>query len=319
MPRKQKPSSSESDPWYAPSRPRPVADGIAARTTRGAFGASWWGKRWIAALEQFGWGSRLQRGRSYARKGQVISLELAPGQVQARVQGSARTPYRVTLGLPVLTDAQWAGVTDALAQQAIFAAQLLAGEMPQEIEQVFAQAGAPLFPQTASDLATRCSCPDIANPCKHIAAVYYLLGERFDDDPFLIFQLRGRTQAALLAALRERRASPAPAADESRARRVRAARSARSVLRGRAGAGRPDAPRRRTTPGHTDPAALWPAAGRQRARSAGDLSGADPPDSGPGGGRRPVSGQAAHGDGDIHRAIMVAWSGCSAPGPGMPP
>jgi uncharacterized Zn finger protein len=191
-----------------------VADGIAAKTTRGAFGASWWGKRWIAALEQFGWGSRLQRGRSYARKGQVIRLDLAPGQVQARVQGSASTPYRVTLALPVLTDAQWAGVLDTLAEQAIFAAQLLAGEMPQEIEQAFAQAGAPLFPRAASDLATRCSCPDMANPCKHIAAVYYLLGERFDDDPFLIFELRGRTQAALLAALRERRTSPAPAEDE---------------------------------------------------------------------------------------------------------
>lgn len=215
MARKRKPSAWESDPWYPPSRPRPVADGIAAKTTRGAFGASWWGKRWIAALEQFGWGSRLQRGRSYARKGQVISLDVAPGQVQARVQGSARTPYRVTLGLPVLTDAQWAGVLDALAQQAIFAAQLLAGELPQDIEQVFAQAGAPLFPQAASDLITRCSCPDLANPCKHIAAVYYLLGERFDDDPFLIFQLRGRTQAALLAALRERRTPSAPAADDS--------------------------------------------------------------------------------------------------------
>ena len=94
-----------------------------------------------------------------------------------------------------------------MAEQAIFAAKLLAGEMPQNIEDAFTAAGVPLFPRSTRDIITACSCPDPANPCKHIAAVYYLLGERFDEDPFLIFHLRGRTREQIVDALRARRAS----------------------------------------------------------------------------------------------------------------
>ena len=199
---------------FEPSRPIPTDEGIRAKSERGAFAKSWWAKRWIQVLESFGWSNRLQRGRSYARSGQVLDLVLTAGQVQARVQGSRPTPYKVSIKVTPLTNAQWEQVTDALAQQAIFAAQLLAGEVPHEIEAVFADTGVPLFPQSASDIETRCSCPDFANPCKHIAAVYYLLGERFDEDPFLIFALRGRTQQQMLDALRSRRA--AGAADSAR-------------------------------------------------------------------------------------------------------
>ncbi len=93
-----------------------------------------------------------------------------------------------------------------MAAQAIFAAKLLAGEMPQNIEEAFAAAQVGLFPEKRGDLATSCSCPDPSNPCKHIAAVYYLLGERFDADPFLIFELRGRSKDQISAMLRARRA-----------------------------------------------------------------------------------------------------------------
>jgi uncharacterized Zn finger protein len=93
-----------------------------------------------------------------------------------------------------------------MSEQAIFAAKLLAGEMPQEIEEAFAAANVALFPDSSDDLETSCSCPDFANPCKHIAAVYFLLGERFDEDPFLIFELRGRSKQQIIAALRARRA-----------------------------------------------------------------------------------------------------------------
>jgi uncharacterized Zn finger protein len=96
-----------------------------------------------------------------------------------------------------------------MAQQAIFAAKLLAGEMPQNIEEAFAAARVALFPQSTHDITTECSCPDWANPCKHIAAVYYLLGERFDDDPFLMFLLRGRTREQIVVALRSRRTAAA--------------------------------------------------------------------------------------------------------------
>ena len=205
MPRRS--SSFFEDGWYTPSRPRPAKDGIKAKHERGAFGTSWWAKRWIAVLEQFGWGNRLQRGRSYARQGQVLSIDVAVGRVNARVQGSRATPYRVKIEIRPLDDAQWERAIDGVAGQALFAAKLLAGEMPQDIEEAFTAAGVPLFPQSARDMPTDCSCPDPANPCKHVAAVYYLLGERFDEDPFLIFHLRGRTREQIMDALRARRAA----------------------------------------------------------------------------------------------------------------
>jgi uncharacterized Zn finger protein len=102
-------------------------------------------------------------------------------------------------------------VIDVLASQAIFTAQLLAGEMPAEIEDAFAEAGVSLFPEKRNELVTDCSCPDYANPCKHVAAVHYILGEQFDEDPFLLFRLRGRTQEQILEALRTRRAESAGA------------------------------------------------------------------------------------------------------------
>lgn len=192
---------------YEPSQPIPVVGGIKAKSRKGAFGSSWWAKRWIGVLETFGYGSRLQRGKTYARQGQVISIDLAVGRVKAKVQGSRSTPYTVSLKITPLTDGEWSRAIDAMAQQAVFAATLLNGEMPQEIEEAFTAAGVTLFPTSARDIETQCSCPDMMNPCKHIAAVYYLLGERFDDDPFLIFHLRGRTRDQLIAALRSRRAA----------------------------------------------------------------------------------------------------------------
>jgi uncharacterized Zn finger protein len=148
---------------------------------------------------------RLQRGRNYARQGQVLNLDEIQDGMQARVQGSQRQPYRVTVRVSPLSDEQWGLVLDALAGQALFTAQLLAGEMPREIEQVFQAAGVSLFPERLGELQTDCSCPDHANPCKHVAATHYILGERFDEDPFLLFRLRGRSQEQILAGLRQRR------------------------------------------------------------------------------------------------------------------
>lgn len=198
------------DFWYPPtSTPIRTDKGIKAKSQRGDFGASWWAKRWIGVLEQFGWGNRLTRGRSYARKGQVLSIAIGVGKVSATVQGSRPRPYNVTLTIQPLSDTQWEQVGDALAQQAIFAAKLLAGEMPQDIEEAFVHAGVPLFPRKSSDIEAQCSCPDFANPCKHIAAVYYLLGEQFDEDPFLIFRVRGRTREQVMEMLQSRRIATA--------------------------------------------------------------------------------------------------------------
>ncbi|MGC1375262.1 MAG: SWIM zinc finger family protein, partial [Anaerolineales bacterium] len=194
------------DDFYKPSRPKEAKDGIKARSQRGAFAKNWWAQRWIAALERLVDSGRLTRGRSYARKGQVLSIEETKDGIAAKVQGSRSTPYKIKIEITPLSDAEWDKVFDALAEQAIFTAQLLAGEMPQEIESAFEAAKVSLFPSRRADLKTDCSCPDPANPCKHIAAAHYILGERFDEDPFLIFRLRGRTQEQVMAALRQRRA-----------------------------------------------------------------------------------------------------------------
>ncbi|MCD4672929.1 MAG: SWIM zinc finger family protein, partial [Anaerolineaceae bacterium] len=182
------------DYYFKPTKPKEAKDGIKARSKRGAFAKSWWAQRWIAALERLMDSGRLTRGRSYARKGQVLSIKETKEGVIAKVQGSRRTPYKVKIQIAPLSDAQWEKVIDALAEQAIFTAQLLAGEMPQEIESAFEVAKVSLFPMRREDLMTDCSCTNYSNPCKHIAATHYILGERFDEDPFLIFRLRGRTQ-----------------------------------------------------------------------------------------------------------------------------
>ncbi|AKB80412.1 SWF/SNF family helicase [Methanosarcina horonobensis HB-1 = JCM 15518] len=176
---------------YEPTKPIEVKGGIKAKSKRGGFARSWWAKCWIETLESFNIGARLSRGKSYARKGQVTSIKIEAGLVRAKVQGSDPTPYSVTIKVRTLTSSEWELLAEKLALRPIFAAKLLAGEMPEDIDSVFRETGLSLFPETLDDLETDCSCPDWSNPCKHIAAVYYLLGEEFDRDPFLIFKLRG--------------------------------------------------------------------------------------------------------------------------------
>src|SRR3990172_8441611 len=169
-----------------PSVPRKAKGGIKAQSKRGTFGESWWARRWIAVLESFNIGARLGRGRSYARRGQVLSIEIDKGKVSAKVQGSRPKPYNIKLEVKTLSASDWQKLANILSRQAIFSAKLLMGEMPLDIEKVFGEAGLSLFPEKLKDLETVCSCPDWSNPCKHIAAVYYLLAEEFERDPFLI-------------------------------------------------------------------------------------------------------------------------------------
>jgi uncharacterized Zn finger protein len=191
--------------------PIAVEGGLQARSRRGRIGDTWWSQRFTAVLETLGMGSRLQRGKRYARTGQVISLEVTAGQVRASVQGSRTRPYRVFIETAVLGDPEWEVVQDVMASSAVFTARLLADEMPEEIEDAFAASSTTLFPTREDELDSACSCPDWENPCKHIAAVFYLLAEAFDDDPFLIFAWRGRAKSDLLDGLRARRRGSVPA------------------------------------------------------------------------------------------------------------
>jgi uncharacterized Zn finger protein len=190
---------------FKPAKRIPVDDGIELRSRRGAIGESWWSRRFLSAVESIVTGSRLARGRTYARQGQVIDLGIGSGLVVAQVQGSRRAPYGVQISMPAAGDTRWEAIVDALAAQAGYAARLLAGELPHEIEDVFAGAGVALFPERGSHLTSACTCPDWATPCKHAAAVFYLMAEAFDDDPFLLLAFRGREREALLDELRERR------------------------------------------------------------------------------------------------------------------
>lgn len=186
--------------FYPPSKPRAVEGGIAARSKRGAIAQHWWSQRFVTVLEGMGMGmgSRLQRGRTYARKGQVISLDIDVGAVTAEVQGSRVRPYRVRIGVAAFGKAQWAEVEQELAGNAWYLAKLLAGEMPDDIEDVFTRVGLSLFPTAAPDLSLDCTCPDWGVPCKHLAATFYLLAETFDEDPFQILTWRGRGREDLL-------------------------------------------------------------------------------------------------------------------------
>ncbi len=194
--------------WFEDRKTKEVKGGIKAQTKRGDFGKNWWAKRWIEVLESFNIGTRLGRGRTYARKGQVISIDIKKGVVKSKVQGSMPRPYNITIKLAPLSKLEWDQVIEALSAQALFTAKLLSGEMPQDIEIAFQSAGVALFPEKNRDLETDCSCPDWSNPCKHIAAVYYLLGEEFDRDPFLLFKLRGMEREALLDQLQEAAGEP---------------------------------------------------------------------------------------------------------------
>jgi len=202
-------SGRPPDGWWPPaSKPIAVEGGVTARSRRGQIGDTWWSRRFITVLESFGIGSRLQRGKRYARAGQVLSLEIVPGQVRASVQGSRSKPYRVFIETEILTDSEWDSIEDVMASRAVFLAKLLSGEMPEEIEGAFVECSTTLFPTSDDDLVSACSCPDWENPCKHVAAVFYLMAEAFDDDPFLILDWRGKKKERLLADLRARRRGP---------------------------------------------------------------------------------------------------------------
>ncbi len=183
---------------YEYTKPIEVRGGIRAGSKRGAFGSSWWAGRWLQTLEEFQIGTRLDRGRSYARRGQVISIDVRPGGVTAKVQGSQRRPYDVSLDVRTIAPDDWERVQEAMAEQPIIAASLLTGRMPDNVEDTFSSVGLSMFPDRLDDLKTDCSCPDWSNPCKHVAAVYLLLGEGFDRDPFLIFRMRGMDREDLL-------------------------------------------------------------------------------------------------------------------------
>ena len=182
-----------------------TTNGITSIGDQGLGQQPWWVEQWMELINGYRFKKRLERAWSYAREGNVTSIRFEGRRVHARVQGTGEDPYKVKLWLDVLSDEDWAYVLEALAQKARWSAQLLAGIMPADIERAFAASGKRLFPFKLQEVRSECNCPDKANPCKHISAVYFLMGDRFSEDPFVLFQLRGRTRAKLLEDLAEQR------------------------------------------------------------------------------------------------------------------
>jgi uncharacterized Zn finger protein len=180
---------------------------------RRPFGTTWWGRAWIDALEtRAGLDSnRLGRGRTYARGNAVLSLDVGPGCVTALVQGSRPSPYDVSVTLRTFSDGEWDRVLDVVSARIAHAAALLDGELPPALVADVAAAGLSLLP-VAGDVRPRCSCPDDADPCKHAAAVCFLVADLLDNDPFELLLLRGRTRDEILNALRARRSGGSAAA-----------------------------------------------------------------------------------------------------------
>lgn len=228
----------------APKEP-PPAHGLRMKKA----GTTWWGKRWLEALEHVlrGDAGRLARGRTYARAGRTHDLVVEGGKVSAQVTGSRLAPYEVTIALAELSDSAWNQAIEGLAKKAQFSAELLAGQMPQAIDEVFVEAGVSLFPQRRTDLQTSCSCPDWGDPCKHVAATHYVLGEALDRDPFLLFELRGRTKDQVLSALRVARGTggekPAKRGHPSKSKPADAALEVPTVKLGKVKAADYDKPR----------------------------------------------------------------------------
>ncbi len=231
--------------WYKPAPKKPPPErGIRMKKA----GTTWWGQRWIEALENVlrGDSGRLARGRTYARAGRTHDLVVKGGTVTAKVTGSRATPYKITITLTQLGEPAWKKAIAAMASKAQFSAELLAGQMPQAIDVAFVEAGVSLFPKQRADLKKSGTCPDWGDPFKHVAATHYVLGEALDRDPFLLFELRGKTKEQVLDALRAARggASETPSKKRSKAKADTAAPEVPTVKLGKLKAADYDRPRK---------------------------------------------------------------------------
>lgn len=189
----------------------------ASRSPRRTFGQTWWGRAWVEALEDRAQldANRLPRGRTYARRERAEDLDVDPGEVVARIQGRRDEPYRVRLRVRQLDAGAWEAVSAAIADRAAYAAALLDGELHPGIVEAARDAGVELLPGPG-ELGPSCTCPDWADPCKHAAAVCYLVADLLDADPFALLLLRGRTREELLAAVRIHRADATAAEPDER-------------------------------------------------------------------------------------------------------
>ena len=172
------------------------AAGIRAQESRSGGARTWWARRWVEVLERMGLGARLGRGKHYAVSGQVTGMRLEGPHVEAQVVGTRENPYRVTVDFRVPEGASRAAIVSRIKGEPMLVARLLADDLPTEVEQAFRDCGMDFFPggklaPGVYDMTTACSCPDYANPCKHVSAVLLILGEEIARRPMTLLELRG--------------------------------------------------------------------------------------------------------------------------------
>jgi uncharacterized Zn finger protein/superfamily II DNA or RNA helicase len=155
------------------------------------YGKTWWGQQWLNALNNIDMANRLPRGKAYANKGAVQGLKIDGNQISASIKGAAPRPYRSKLSVPLFPDGDKTLLLAEIQENPAILAQLLNRQLPSELTDFAQQQGIELFPNTFDDLTMGCSCPDYALPCKHLAAVVYVIANEIDRNPFLVFQLKG--------------------------------------------------------------------------------------------------------------------------------
>jgi len=177
------------DYWYYPRRK--AKNKAATPTQRVKYGQTWWGEQWLNALKNIDYDNRLPRGRAYAGNGSVLETKINVNIIHARVEGSRPKPYNISITVPLFTKEQKEELVNGIKKDPFMLSKLLNRELPQELHRMALYQGIKLFPSSWKDFAMDCSCPDWAVPCKHLAAVIYVLSREIDANPFLVLQLHG--------------------------------------------------------------------------------------------------------------------------------
>ncbi len=195
-------------PAYTPKpreKPIRVSGGVRLDLENSGHLRSWASQRWMRLVEAAAPGDRLAEGLEYGRLGQTRRIEFEPGVIRAAVQGRVHRAYQTTIRVATLAADEWSRAADAMSDQAAYAARLLSGELPTNIEDAFGPLGLRLFPVEATELTPTCNCADESPWCKHVCCAAALTAQRLADDPLLIFTLRGLKGDDLLGRLRLRR------------------------------------------------------------------------------------------------------------------
>lgn len=173
-------------------------------------GKTWWGRRFLEVLESYTEPGQMARGRQYLIGNRIGQWEIRGTRVEAQIRGKVNPYYGIHEAPTCTTEIEFAPIPDAAWDEALtligsragYISRLLFNEMPDEIERPLAELGVSLLPAHREEIISRCTCPELEIPCKHIAAIYYLLAGRLDQDPFLLFELRGLSRAELIQRLK---------------------------------------------------------------------------------------------------------------------